>query len=223
MITYIGLNLKTKRFQVGSTTDFPRRYKQHLERNMNPEFNKPLQKNPEGFYWFISEDDGNPNREEEQYYLDFYTGSQWCTNINPNAVEPPYHGGSKWWMKNGEVRRSIDCPGKGWEEGTPDSMTSAIVKLNQERMGMIGEDGKSVRAVAMAHMSHSEKTKEGKSVRALKLAKDWAYKLQEIWEDPNHPELGQTTAGPLVRKQKARGYPHGPENRVKVVKEGENG
>jgi hypothetical protein len=98
-------------------------------------------------------------------------------------------------------------------------MTSAIVKLNQERMDIVGEDGKSVRAVAMAHMSHSEKTEDGKSVRALKLAQDWAYKLQEIWEDPDHPELGQTTAGPLARKQKAKGYPHGKENRVKVKKE----
>ena len=223
MITYIGLNLKTKRFQVGSTTDFARRYKQHLKNDMNPEFNRALQKDPEGFYWFLSDDDGYPDRGEEQYYLDFYTGSQWCTNISSKATAPPYHGGAKWWTKGGEVKRSMDCPGEGWEEGTPDSMTSAIVKLNQERMAIVGEDGKSVRAVTMAHMSHSVKTEDGKSVRALKLAEDWAYKLKEIWEDPDHPELGQTTASILVRKQKARGYPHGKENRVKVEKEDENG
>jgi hypothetical protein len=85
-------------------------------------------------------------------------------------------------------------------------------------MAIVGEDGKSVRAVSMAHKSHAVKTEDGKSVRALKLAQDWAYKLQELWEDPDHPELGQTTAGPLTRKQKARGYPHGPENRVKLEK-----
>ena len=218
MITYIGLNLKTKRFQIGSTTDFQRRYKQHLERDMNPEFNRPLQKNPEGFYWFISSDDGYIDRREEQYYLDFYTGSEWCTNINPNAVEPPYHGGSKWWVKGSDTKRSRECPGEGWNEGAPESMTSAIVELNQERMSIAGGDGKSVRAVSMAHLSHAEKTEEGKSVRAVKLGQNWAYKLMEIWEDPDHPELGQTTPGALVRKQKARGYPHGPENRVKLEK-----
>jgi hypothetical protein len=216
MITYIGLNLKTKRFQVGSTIDFARRYKQHLKNDMNPEFNRALQKDPEGFYWFLSDDDGYSDRREEQYYLDFYTGSLWCTNINPNATEPPYHGGSKWWTKNGDVKRSINCPGEGWEEGTPNSMTAAIVKLNKDQMAIIGEDGKSIKAVSMAHKSHAEKTEEGKSVRGLKLAEDWAYKLQEIWEDPDHPELGQTTAGALARKQKARGYPSGKENRVKV-------
>jgi hypothetical protein len=219
MFTYVGINLNTKKFQVGSTTDFPRRYKQHLKNDMNPEFNRALQKDPERFYWLISEDDGNLDRSEEQYYLDFYTGSFWCTNINPNAIEPPHHGGSKWWTKGDDVKRSINCPGEGWEEGTSGSMTSAIVKLNQERMDIVGEDGKSVMAVLMAHKSHSVKTEDGKSVRAVKLAQDWAYKLKEIYEDPDHPELGQTTAGPLVRKQKSRGYPHGKENRVKVQKE----
>jgi hypothetical protein len=221
VITYIGLNLKTKKFQVGSTTDFERRYKQHLERNMNPEFNVPLQKNPEGFYWFISDDDGLLDREEEQWYLDFYTGSKWCTNINPNAAEPPYHGGSKWWTKGNEIKRSSDCPGEGWQEKAPERMVSAMVEASKERMKLTNQDGKSVKAVEMAYKSHSDRNEEGKSKRAMKLAQDWKHKLTEIWEDPDHPELGQTTPGALVRKQKARGYLHGPENRVKVTKEGE--
>lgn len=37
-----------------------------------------------------------------------------------------------------------------------------------------------------------------------------------FWEDPDHPELGILQPGPLVRKQKARGLPHGKENRRKV-------
>jgi hypothetical protein len=36
------------------------------------------------------------------------------------------------------------------------------------------------------------------------------------WGDPDHPELGQHNAGVLTRKQKALGYPHGKENRVRV-------
>ncbi len=36
------------------------------------------------------------------------------------------------------------------------------------------------------------------------------------FEDPDHPELGQTNAGNLVRMQKRRGLPHGKENRRRV-------
>ena len=41
------------------------------------------------------------------------------------------------------------------------------------------------------------------------------------WADPNHPELGQTNAGNLVRMQIRRGLPHGPGNRVKVIQQNE--
>jgi group I intron endonuclease len=34
--------------------------------------------------------------------------------------------------------------------------------------------------------------------------------------DPDHPEIGTHNAGNLVIKQKSLGYPHGPENRVRV-------
>jgi hypothetical protein len=44
-----------------------------------------------------------------------------------------------------------------------------------------------------------------------------------LFMDPDHPELGIHNAGNLVRKQKARGYPYGKENRVKVEKEDKNG
>jgi hypothetical protein len=36
------------------------------------------------------------------------------------------------------------------------------------------------------------------------------------YQDPDHPELGAKPAPVLVRMQKSRGYPHGPENRVRV-------
>jgi hypothetical protein len=37
-----------------------------------------------------------------------------------------------------------------------------------------------------------------------------------FWEDPDHPELGVLQAGPLARRQKAKGLPHGKENRRKI-------
>jgi hypothetical protein len=34
--------------------------------------------------------------------------------------------------------------------------------------------------------------------------------------DPDHPELGERAAPILVNMQRARGYPSGPENRVRI-------
>jgi hypothetical protein len=39
---------------------------------------------------------------------------------------------------------------------------------------------------------------------------------RQKWMDPDHPELGEYNAGFLVKRQKAMGYPHGKENRVRV-------
>jgi hypothetical protein len=96
MITYLGINLVNKRFQVGSTTDFERRCKEHHNSDINPEFHRALRKDPGNFYWIASEDDGLMTRNEEQFYLDFYFGTVWCYNSNPNADAPPSRKGKKW-------------------------------------------------------------------------------------------------------------------------------
>ena len=95
MITYAGINLTSKKFQVGSTTDFGRRYKEHRSGKGDLEFQRSLRKNPENFYWIVGEDDGLDERVEEQYYLDFYCGSVWCYNHNPSASAPPSPKGKK--------------------------------------------------------------------------------------------------------------------------------
>jgi hypothetical protein len=87
---------------------------------------------------------------------------------------------------------------------------------------------------------HEEKNEEGKSVEAVKLYQECKSKgkglfnpalkdqvwqgnseggkkvASQRWVDPDHPELGERSAGVLTRMQKRRGYPHGKENRVKV-------
>ena len=88
MITYAAINLTNKKFQVGSTTDFERRCKEHHRTDMNPEFNRALKKNPENFYWIQGVDDGLDDRSEEQYYLDFYHGTVWCYNYSSGAEHP---------------------------------------------------------------------------------------------------------------------------------------
>jgi group I intron endonuclease len=88
VITYVPVNLSNRRFYVGSTTDFDRRWKEHLTQKRNYPFQNALQKNPENFFVLISEDDGLKTREEEQFYLNFYHGSEQCYNISLDASAP---------------------------------------------------------------------------------------------------------------------------------------
>ena len=70
MITYAAINLSNKKFQVGSTTDFNRRQKEHLEGKGDLEFQRSLRKNPDNFFWLVGVDDELSTRDEEQFYLD---------------------------------------------------------------------------------------------------------------------------------------------------------
>ena len=89
MITYVAINLTNKKFYVGSTVDFIKRQKGHLNSNEDYPFQNSLRKDPKKFFWIVSEDDGLDTRDEEQYYLDFYHGTAWCYNLNPEAAVPP--------------------------------------------------------------------------------------------------------------------------------------
>jgi len=62
-----------------------------------------------------------------------------------------------------------------------------------------------------------EKTEDGKSKNAV-IGGSIGGKIStaQRYVDPDHPEIGSHNAGVLVRKQKALGYPHGLENRVRV-------
>lgn len=87
---------------------------------MNPEFHRSLRKTPENFFWLVSEDDGLEDRSEEQFYLDFYYGTEWCYNSNPNAIEPPSQEGTRWWNNGVDQVKVFECPGIGWVEGRLD-------------------------------------------------------------------------------------------------------
>jgi hypothetical protein len=81
-----------------------------------------------------------------------------------------------------------------------------------------------------AKKCHEKKDEKGRSLHGLmvynknlanvpkEVLQEYARILNETkYYDPDHPELGERSAGSLARMQKARGYPHGPENRVKVT------
>ena len=76
-----------------------------------------------------------------------------------------------------------------------------------------GGFGKSVLGVENAKRLHAKKDENGKSAAAVKGA---AASHAQKWRDPDHPELGEHSAGTLALKQKSRGYSHGKKNRVRV-------
>ena len=136
------------------------------------------------------------------------------------------------------------------EKGRSLNAVKGIRKLHSVK----DEYGRSVQGVKNAERLHAEKNEEGKSVNAIKAGKNAHRKKDELgrsiegvkaaqklnaqkdnkgrsinavkaaekanaqrWMDPDHPELGSKPSGALVMMQKARGYPHGRENRVRVV------
>jgi hypothetical protein len=82
-------------------------------------------------------------------------------------------------------------------------------RLHEEK----DNQNRSKHAVKMNERAHAEKDENGES---LKGKRDGQRINAQKWEDPDHPELGIHNPGNLVKVQRARGYPHGPENRRKV-------
>ena len=117
VITYAAINLTNKKFYVGSAVNFHDRVLRHLSRDSQLEFHRSLQKNPKNFYWIVSSDDSLDTREEEQFYLDFYHGSEQCYNISKDAVGGNTCGEYFWWSNGEKSHRDSSCPGEEWVLG----------------------------------------------------------------------------------------------------------
>ena len=88
MQTYLAIDLSSRKFYVGSTNNFKRRWRDHHNSTDNLPFQNALRTRPELFYWVCAYDDGLDTREEEQFYLDFYHGSPWCFNVSSRTNRP---------------------------------------------------------------------------------------------------------------------------------------
>ncbi len=110
----------------------------------------------------------------------------------------------QWGLKGNQTQKElgvgVHAPGVREKSGR---------KAVDEKLGMFKDLEKSVKK---AHEVMKERktgiyTGDGKMSRKAGLT---------LFEDPDHPELGQHNAGNLVQKQKARGLPHGKQNRRRV-------
>jgi hypothetical protein len=126
-------------------------------------------------------------------------------------------GGYKSTSKKDHLGRSVSSV-KGAEKANAqkDDKGRSVnaVKGAAKAHSVKDSSGRSAIVVKMNEKTHKVKDELGRSVHAVETARRTN---SQKWMDPDHPELGIKTPGPLVTMQKARGYPHGPENRVRVA------
>ena len=218
MITYRATNKKNGKWYVGSAVDWERRKKEHLKSKQKSPFHNALRKNPDIFTWEILEEDNREDRLAEQLILDVWFGSEYCYNLSSSAGGFNTETAKKAASMNSK-ENLIKAGRIGGSSGG--RITQAL------HPDLMKENGRKTLASLIEknpnHQSDAGKiggklgSKEKKRVGGLKCKEEklGIFSLTR-WEDPDHPELGQTTAGLLVRKQKARGYPYGKENRVQV-------
>jgi len=119
MITYAAIDFqKSKKVYYGSAIDPVKRQKEHLSTNRKSPFHDALRSRQ--FYWVFSEDDGSDNRDEEQFYINFYHGSEWCYNLSQWAVGGNNIIDERRWITNDveeRYRPSDEKLEEGWSEG----------------------------------------------------------------------------------------------------------
>jgi hypothetical protein len=114
----------------------------------------------------------------------------------------------------------------------PDLAKQTFDKIRKERPEVFKEAGKQggAKTLALGHLDSARSKRnisklqenarrQSKKAFAALLLKNPDHQREvslQLWEDPQHPELGRHNAGNLVKKQKSKGYPHGKENRRRV-------
>lgn len=136
MITYIARNTLNGKFYIGSSLDFKKRKRQHLESTFNYPFQNALRENPDVFEWEVYTDDSN-GRELEQALLDMFFGTEMCYNLSPYA-----QGGSDFkpygyfWINNGQEEKFINSWGDldqgNWKEGRLSVKTETRKKMSEK-------------------------------------------------------------------------------------------
>lgn len=203
MVTYLVLDLKNKTHYVGSSTGVKRPYC-HLKSPENFHL-KRAKRHHHPMWVFISADDGLDTRDEEQYYLDFYIGSRWSMNINPDASANP-EALVEYNRKVREGALPASNLGGSWR-GPADINEQRVSNGSHNFLAENRDPEVEQRRVKAVKEALSKSNPSALGVEALRNLK---------WEDPDHPELGQHHYNRLSKLQRQHGYPCGKENRVKV-------
>jgi group I intron endonuclease len=117
MDTYKSTNTKNGKFYIGSTKNFEKRKKGHLNSTENYPFQRALRKDPDAFEWEVWSDDSD-EPILEQALLDVWFGKECCYNLSPYAYRPPDMTGKKMWVnEEGAQTFSVEPPGEGWSLG----------------------------------------------------------------------------------------------------------
>ena len=219
MDTYIAINTLNGKFYIGSTTNFKRRQKEHLNSDLNFPFQNALRANPKAFQWEVWSDD-SCERVLEQALLDMWFGKEQCYNLNPSATfpNPSFENCSKGGRKSKDLNTGVHGASfeelSAWGQAGGKDPTSGY-KSYENKTGLFGipeaEKEEAIRKGGLTAFErgvgcHSPEHK-GKGAKTTN---------STFWEDPEHPELGVLQAGPLASRQKKLGLPHGPENRRRV-------
>jgi hypothetical protein len=220
MQTYMAVNTLNGRFYIGSALDFERRKKQHLKRDVNLPFQNALRKNPDAFEWEVWNDDSD-EPILEQALLDMWFGKEQCYNLNPFAdrPSPSFNDRSKAGRVSKELGVGIHgasreklsqwgtCGGSNPNSGilSYQNKTGIFGISEEKKQEAIKKGGNTAYERGIGCFAPENKGKGAKTTNSI------------LWEDPDHPELGQLQAGPLACRQKKHGFPHGPGNRIKVV------
>ena len=135
MRTYLAIDLSSRKFYVGSTTNFDRRWRDHYKNTDNLPFQNALRNRPDQFYWIVTEDDGLDTREEEQFYLDFYHGSPWCFNVSSSTNRPEVSSEVRSQIAKETHRKHPDLGkrmGKASQEKNPGKGAETLKKFKEE-------------------------------------------------------------------------------------------
>ena len=136
MHTYIICDPVSKKFYVGSGKSKSRPLRHLKGKSGNNHLAHITAKR--NVFVFISNDDGLETRDEEQFYLDFYCGSQWCLNNSSSASGGDGHGAFARFNKTpkaAEVRkRGHTTTRKVWRERTPQTRVFANPEQHKQRV-----------------------------------------------------------------------------------------
>ena len=236
MITYRAVNKTNGKWYVGSATDFERRKKEHLTSEQKSPFHNALRKNPENFTWEILEEDNRQDRLAEQLILDVWCGTEFCYNLSSSAS-----GFNSEMARQASMMRTdegkkqggkVSGPkvGKQTHEKYPEKMREngrntlqKLIEKDPDHQSKAGEVGGKKGSREKKRVGGLKCKEEGLGMFSLTYEEKAAIGRETIkkvnsqkWIDPEHPELGEHSAGTLTQMQKRRGLPHGKENRVRV-------